>query len=43
MMNTLTSKFAIITLKKQIVKTRKIKVDPDSDEGENHISFHKSQ
>ena len=36
MMYTLISEFAIILLKKQVVKIRKTEADSDSDGGENH-------
>jgi len=41
-MYTFLSKFAIIPLKKQIVKIRKIETDSDSDGDENH-TFSKLQ
>jgi len=36
-MKTFISKFAIIPLKKQVVKIRKIESEPDSTGDENHI------
>jgi len=36
MMNAFISKFAIILPKKQVVKTRKIEANSDSDGDENH-------